>query len=364
MLKYKCKRCGEPLGFDGICWRCRVEENRQKVLCLSENDINRLIDKIVENIEELPEWGEDYDNFMDLFCYRGVVPFKIQEAALEKQIYFPAQIYYKSSSEVRDKLIRRLYDAEGSIKGAELMSCLAMQGDDVSLDALYRLEQNPPSWRSQLYVNPSIYAQDGGWTFNKDKKRTKLVYDTCYVMEKGESKTNSPVKIGEVTQKRCEHCGCNMVDMLTIDGRDNSMSFLNVDGIIKATCCPNCISMSEGVFLKYSLDGKSEILDFDPFNIENNMSEEEVKAICDNTFVLSEKPVPLFYGANAEDLNTIGGFANWVQDWEYRECPQCKKSMRYLAQIQWSTIDDFMEGTLYFEICTDCKTIAIFHQQT
>ena len=62
--------------------------------------------------------------------------------------------------------------------------------------------------------------------------------------------------------------------------------------------------------------------------------------------------------------NTIGGFANWVQDWEYRECPECGRKMKYLAQIHWDTIEDCAEGTLFIEICPDCKIITMFHQQT
>ena len=37
----------------------------------------------------------------------------------------------------------------------------------------------------------------------------------------------------------------------------------------------------------------------------------------------AKAPVPLFYGAACQDVNTIGGFANWVQDAEYTTCPHC-----------------------------------------
>ena len=38
--------------------------------------------------------------------------------------------------------------------------------------------------------------------------------------------------------------------------------------------------------------------------------------------------------------------------------------MKYLAQIHWDTIEDCAEGTLFIEICPDCKIITMFHQQT
>ncbi len=63
--------------------------------------------------------------------------------------------------------------------------------------------------------------------------------------------------------------------------------------------------------------------------------------MINNKFVVSDKEKPLFYGTFTDDVSTIGGFANWVQDGEYRECPE-----------------------LYIEICPDCKIITMFHQQT
>lgn len=34
--------------------------------------------------------------------------------------------------------------------------------------------------------------------------------------------------------KKCPHCGCELLDILIIDGRDERFSFLGLDGIITA----------------------------------------------------------------------------------------------------------------------------------
>mgnify|MGYP000267242060 CR=1 FL=1 len=39
----------------------------------------------------------------------------------------------------------------------------------------------------------------------------------------------------------CPHCGGRMFDMLVLDGRDERMKFLGIDGILTASCCPNCV---------------------------------------------------------------------------------------------------------------------------
>ena len=154
-----------------------------------------------------------------------------------------------------------------------------------------------------------------------------------------------------------------IIDILVIDGRDEKFSFLGLDGIITASCCPNCVTLSEGISNRFNLDGTNEILEYDGEE-ENYFREDIIDEMVNNRFVVSDKEKPLFYGAFTDDVNTIGGFASWVQDWEYRECPECGKKMKYLAQIHWDTIMDSAEGTLYIEICPECKIITMFHQQT
>ena len=191
----------------------------------------------------------------------------------------------------------------------------------------------------------------------------KLTYDKCFSFELGKTKNENGTFIARKRGEKCPHCGCELVDILVLDGRDERFAFLGLDGIITASCCPNCVTLSEGISNRFTLDGKSEILEYDGTD-ENYYSDEYLNAMAENRLVISEKERPLFYGAFNNDVNTIGGFANWVQDWEYRECPECGRKMKYLAQIHWDTIEDCAEGTLFIEICPDCKIITMFHQQT
>ncbi len=81
-----------------------------------------------------------------------------------------------------------------------------------------------------------------------------------------------------------------------IDGRDKRFEFLGIDGIITASCCPNCIFLSEGQSNKLTLDGKSEILEYEGIE-ENYYTEEMIEDMVSNKLVLSEIERPLFYGA-------------------------------------------------------------------
>ena len=374
MLEHKCDKCGIELGYKGLCFKCKAEEERNKTLALTDDEIKEMINKYVKDLKEKNVDKELLNGIYiyDLIAYRNIDLKDIAKKALEKKIYYPEVFYYKASEEIRDELIKRIKATKDYSEGANLLSCLAMQGDDTALDCLYDFEMNPREWRKKLYVAPSIYAECAGWTFDKDKKIQILNFDKCYYLDKAnckEEKEKSPIKIALLRDENCPECGCKTMDMAIIDGRDERLKFIGVDGIIKASCCPNCVTYNT-TYSKYDLKGGSEILPFDKTSEnyypseENYIGEEELNSMHNNNYILSKNEVPLFYGTFDDTLNTIGGFANWVQDWEYMKCPSCGKKMKYLMQIQWHTIESMAEGTLFIEICTDCNITAMFHQQT
>ena len=155
-----------------------------------------------------------------------------------------------------------------------------------------------------------------------------------------------------------------MVDILTLDGRDARLSFLGLDGIITATCCPNCVAWENPAYSHFTLDGGSEAVF--PYSYgagEEDDSDWGMEEYANNPYVLGTEPVPLFYGAEFDDTCTVGGFPFWIQDAQYYPCPDCGRTMKYLAQVKWGALD-FMEGTLYIEICPDCRVVSMHHQQT
>ena len=244
------------------------------------------------------------------------------------------------------------------------MCCLAMQGDDRALEVFRELEEHPRPWREKLYVDPSVYAHTGGWTFDKAGNRRQLNFDTCYPLIKGDRSRDKAAQVFRPREDRCPHCKGRVVDILTLDGRDGRLSFLGLDGIITATCCPNCVAWENPAYSRFTLDGGSEAVF--PYSYgagEEDDSDWGMEEYANNPYVLGTEPVPLFYGAHFDDLSTVGGFANWIQDANYYPCPDCGKTMKYLAQIQWDSLD-YMEGTLYIEICPDCRVVSMHHQQT
>ena len=59
-----------------------------------------------------------------------------------------------------------------------------------------------------------------------------------------------------------------MVDMLVLDGRDERLKFLGLDGILTATCCPNGVGFLKGpAFNSFTLDGGVEVFPSELFDL-------------------------------------------------------------------------------------------------
>ena len=187
-LKYTCPSCGTPLGYDGLCWKCKCEQDRNAALAWTPEQIAEKQKRLIQNIQRLADMEEpECTDFWHLFGYRNAITPEIQRAALAAEVFYPSELYYRAPEDVRDGLISALLSTEDSGEASNLMCCLAMQGDDRALETLLELDRNPRPWRRKLYVDPSVYAQCGGWTCDKEGQRAQLNFDTCYPMVKGGS---------------------------------------------------------------------------------------------------------------------------------------------------------------------------------
>ena len=366
---YHCKQCGREIYFDGICVSCRTENERNEILALSQEEINTAIRKICDEIETTGKLDKERHLFTKLVNYRDIDTTEIAKTAFGKQLYFPSELYKNAPDDVIQAMIEMLRqdDIKTMLEANHLLLCLAIHGGEDVFQAFIEFEKNPPKWREKVHVNPSVYATYGGWSYDSEGNALKTNFDKCYPMVKGtlDEKKHSPVKIGVRTEVKCPHCGCTLVNLMEIDGRDPRLQFLEIDGTIKAKCCPNCVMWSDDNFCRYSIDGESEIIcKGEPYTTEDYVKDSGIEEMESNSYILGDSPVPPRYAADWEGGSSVGGFAFWIQDCVIKQCPDCGKPMKYLAQIQWDTVLGGMEGNAYIEICKDCKTIAVLHQQT
>ena len=216
---YHCPECGRELRYQGLCWQCKAERERREMLAWSPEQVREKLEGLTQHVERLEENAWDKD-FWALLSYHNAITPEFQRAALAAELYYPSEIYYRAPADVRDGLVHALLETENSREANRLMCCLAMQGDDRALEVFRELEEHPRPWREKLYVDPSVYAHTGGWTFDKAGNRRQLNFDTCYPLIKGDRSRDKAAQVFRPREDRCPHCKGRVVDILTLDGRD------------------------------------------------------------------------------------------------------------------------------------------------
>ena len=179
-----CPKCGEnTIYFDGICHSCRQRQRRDEILNLSADEVEAMILKIAGRIDEIEKWDEIYNDFWTLFSLLDIHDPRIARAAAAKQIYYPPELYFGAPKDVRDALIAKLDSLQDNSKNAlnHLLCSLAWQGDEQTTQLFYELYQNPRPWRQKLYAGTEVYAQIGGWSFDRMGERKSLVFNKCLV---------------------------------------------------------------------------------------------------------------------------------------------------------------------------------------
>ena len=372
-----CPKCGREKYYEGLCWVCQAEEERQNIVNMSKEQEEKEINSLLNIIACTGEMEDEQEElFSKLVCYRDINTSAFADLAYEKGIYFPCGLYKDASEQVVKNLCALLcQDDLDSFIANQILLCVSVAAArkeirPIVYDCFVKLHKEPRAWRAKLHVNPDEYAVYGGWTYDKDFNIVETQYPVCYSLVQGtkEQHEHSPVTIAQATnqEERCPVCQAKMFDVIKIDGRDPKLKFLNIDGVIAIKCCLSCFFYNEDYFVSYDLEGNSKVLNDLQRDEEAEcfISDQDYECITQNTYVLGEHPTPIRYHAQWNDWGSIGGFAFWIQDVEIKHCPKCGKPMKYLAQIPWTNVLNNAEGYGYIEICPDCQIAAVIHQQT
>ena len=127
-LNYQCPICGTPLGYEGLCWKCKSEQDRQSVMNWTAEQIKEKQELLIRNIQRLADMEDpEFTMFWQLLSYQNAITPEIQSKALTAEIYYPCEIYYHAPENVRDGLIAALQKNRRFSRGQQfdVLSCNA-----------------------------------------------------------------------------------------------------------------------------------------------------------------------------------------------------------------------------------------------
>ncbi|MDR2771230.1 MAG: DUF4240 domain-containing protein [Clostridiales Family XIII bacterium] len=362
-LQYRCVSCGREQGFEGTCYFCRVKAQRERYQEIPDDELPACVSAIAGDIKSIGTFKETYYSFLGLLSCRDINTAKIAQAAFANGVFYPPQIYRDAPADVRDGLIR-LLDAPDCEEANILLQCLAEIGDDAAAEAFRRFDAAPPPWREKLRVNASEYLQCADRAPDENGKIVPLYFEPCYEFVENRAPGQSAAWIGGRLQEFCAHCGCELVDLLVIDCDSEQLAYLGLSGMgtISVPICPNCAGKCI-IRCVPGGRGKPEIVE--SFFDENYFDADALARLTSGRLSLSAEPMPPYFNFCPQEVATVGGRGNWVQDPQFADCPDCGRRMKLFAQLAWDRLlDDFAEGTLYVEICPECRIMAVIHQQT
>lgn len=355
-MESKCPQCGRTIRFQGLCLKCQKENEEKAILEMSTEELEEAIDELADDYNE--------DKCRLLVRLRGVNTEKLARAAWEdEELDFPP-VFKDAPDDVVSEMTKELMEDDlGSLKANKLLSCLAHMGGEAVLKAFRELEEPPREWRKKLYVDPHVYANQGGWTFDKDGKVIETVFRTCLpvVPKDAKAREESPVKLITAADGVCAGCGSRLVNLIELDGSDKRLKFLGIDGKIALISCLNCVPYNENGFVRFDLNGWSEIVP-EKCYAEEADNPDWVGELTENTFALADKAMPEYFPFDDGTGSAIGGFPFWIDDCVIKDCPDCGKPMICLAQLG-EEVHGY-EGNIVVEICRGCGVAAVLYQQT
>lgn len=280
-------------------------------------------------------------------------------------------LYLGADADTRDALLRRANDDGPALNG--VLCALAWIGDEGVQAAFRAWRDNPPEWRTRLYIPPESYAPQAGWELDTEGNRRDLFYHTAYELtpaSEEDAADSGPVTVVAPLDEHCRWCGRSLTTIFDLDLRDPRLSFLGLEGQkLRLATCEWC-SQFTSVYFAFDLSGGTR------WSRHNGELPEILRKISDEGGTYFESPHRLMLGprrrtpyeANVQGVplrqSQLGGHPTWIQDVEYPTCPECRRSMLNVGQVATEELLGAGEGITYVFLCLNCQLSTTTFQQT
>ncbi len=286
-------------------------------------------------------------------------------AWLDMKHVWPSVTFRNAGPSVRDRILNGI--ERGDLNMNHALRALAWIGDDTVQRKLAGWEQDLPQWRRALFVGPAEYAKVGGWELLGHRRRD-LCYDQCVALETTEDLSQaSEVRFLTERDEECPWCGDKLVHLLEIPASRPEFEFLKfVGATLPVLTCERCTCWSEHLFAKVWDDGSTALHPANlksPPHTQRDFEWERGPWQGIAVHLKHRRAIHAVDWCMELSATQIGGLPTWVQDTAYPRCPDCYRTMMFLAQIDNGHFCGH-EGTYYAFWCGDCRVAATAYQQT
>jgi hypothetical protein len=333
-------------------------KNYKDFIALSEEDSINLADSAMREVTDDEELSDILLN-LSLFT-NGQCLIKHYPRLIEKEIFYPSEIYLHADENIAQKLIELIETAHSSQYNG-ILCCLAWIGTENVIDFFINSSKEKPTWTKNLYVLPIIYAETAGWTTNKNNQKRSLINPNTISLTSTSELFDDERKIETFKEREdeCQFCKNKLTTCFELEMTSENHK-------TEFSTCLLC-SCYYPFFMTINETGKSHWHEKTKKweHLPNNPNDNVLEPIERNIFQISiEKRKPEYVISQFINISKsqIGGFPTWVQDSEYLDCPNCNEKMDFVGQIDMEDLDD--EGIYYFHYCGNCKVTGTNYQQT
>ncbi|MCG7407098.1 DUF1963 domain-containing protein [Paenibacillus sp. ACRRX] len=362
----------EPRRYDPLIQYVPYPLSKEQVyVSITAEEAGQMLRYAVELLDAGNEDGAE-QILLSLVCYRnddisGVLP-----KLIERDMYHSSILFKDVPPEIRNRLLQQVkWDDDNR---NHLLLILSWIGDAEVVRQFEEWRLNPPKWAEQLFVNPDMYALEGGWELASNGERRELISNLCYAIRATDEQQDCTGETPDAhflktSNSNCPWCERKLTVFIDADTTHPSLAYLglSIERLQVASCeqcgCFNTIYMEldhQGVPTWSQYNEKPDYL-------PGLDDEDSSAAAASAKLSLASEPQSPYFAASwalTQLDSQIGGHPSWVQDAEYPLCPCCATRMRFIGQLDWADFDQYGEGIFYMFICTEDRLTATLYQQS
>lgn len=290
---------------------------------------------------------------------RGLCEFIAQE------VYYPGSMFWSAGESVSEALAQRL---EGDrLRLNHILTALAWTGNETAVALFSRWKKHPPRWSADLHVPVQAYTQEGGWQLDSSGNKRELFLRDCFRIKQCLDGEPPVVSSMRVEGEACRVCSRALIRFFDLDLESLQLgSLLGYASRVPVLVCPECFGL---MFTEFTTDGRAFWSQYNktPGHVRRDAeteAEDSVPRIQLGLWEQTRLPAAAADQCLEVGSSQVGGLPTWIDDACYPDCPACRQTMMFMAQIGGDDFEDFPEGIQYAFVCQTCHMTATLYQQT